>query len=147
MASPGPVGNFTKNAVSPLLLRAGRRTTLGPRWVNRGSPIFWGQPWVPAERGPTVAPKKSGTHVAEVVPGKVICCLQLSKIMEVILDHLFAEVSAGHCCRMILHHLYHCGDGVCHFFDFFRRPLENCVFLLMYVTFHMHRTVTTDMCI
>ena len=27
----------------------GRRSTLGPRWVNRGSPIFGGQPWVPAE--------------------------------------------------------------------------------------------------
>ena len=28
---------------------AGRRSTLGPRWVNRGSPIFGGQPWVPVE--------------------------------------------------------------------------------------------------
>ncbi len=27
----------------------GRRSTLGPRWVNRGSPIFGGHPWVPAE--------------------------------------------------------------------------------------------------
>ena len=26
----------------------GRRSTLGPRWVNRGSGIFGGQPWVPA---------------------------------------------------------------------------------------------------
>jgi len=36
----------------PLLsggLRRGRRSTLGPRWVNRGSPIFGGHPWVPAE--------------------------------------------------------------------------------------------------
>ena len=28
---------------------AGRRSTLGPRWVNSGSPIFGGHPWVPAE--------------------------------------------------------------------------------------------------
>ncbi len=28
---------------------SGRRSTLGPRWVNRGSPIFGGHPWVPAE--------------------------------------------------------------------------------------------------
>ncbi len=28
----------------------GRRSTLGPRWVNRGSPIFGGQPWVPAQK-------------------------------------------------------------------------------------------------
>jgi hypothetical protein len=29
--------------------REGRRSTLGPRWVNPGSPIFFGHPWVPAE--------------------------------------------------------------------------------------------------
>ena len=27
----------------------GRRSTLGPRWVIGGSPIFGGHPWVPAE--------------------------------------------------------------------------------------------------
>ena len=34
----------------------GRRSTLGPRWVNRGSPIFGGQPWVPAQKSSTVGP-------------------------------------------------------------------------------------------
>ena len=35
----------------------GRRSTLGPRWVNRGSPIFGGQPWVPAQKSSTVGPR------------------------------------------------------------------------------------------
>jgi hypothetical protein len=30
-------------------VRYGRRSTLGPRWVIGGSPIFGGHPWVPAE--------------------------------------------------------------------------------------------------
>ena len=30
-------------------LRGGRGSTLGPRWVIGGSPIFGGHPWVPAE--------------------------------------------------------------------------------------------------
>ena len=37
--------------------REGRRSTLGPRWVNRGSPIFGGQPWVPAQKSSTVGPR------------------------------------------------------------------------------------------
>ena len=28
----------------------GRRSTLGPRWVIGGSPIFGGHPWVPARK-------------------------------------------------------------------------------------------------
>jgi hypothetical protein len=32
----------------------GRRSTLGPRWVNRGSR---GQPWVPAQKSSTVGPR------------------------------------------------------------------------------------------
>jgi len=37
--------------------QSGRRSTLGPRWVNRGSPIFGGQPWVPAQKSSTVGPR------------------------------------------------------------------------------------------
>jgi hypothetical protein len=33
------------------------RPFLGPRWVNRGSPIFGGQPWVPAQKSSTVGPR------------------------------------------------------------------------------------------
>jgi hypothetical protein len=33
------------------------RSTLGPRWVNRGSPIFGGQPWVPAQKSSAVGPR------------------------------------------------------------------------------------------
>jgi hypothetical protein len=37
------------NNLPRVVQREGRRSTLGPRWVNRGSPIFGGHPWVPSE--------------------------------------------------------------------------------------------------
>jgi len=40
LATPGPL-------LTPP--PSGRRSTLGPRWVIGGSPIFGGHPWVPAE--------------------------------------------------------------------------------------------------
>ena len=40
-----------------VLILRGRRSTLGPRWVNRGSPFFGGQPWVPAQKSSTVGPR------------------------------------------------------------------------------------------
>jgi len=42
---------------SEFMAEVGRRSTLGPRWVNRGSPFFGGQPWVPAQKSSTVGPR------------------------------------------------------------------------------------------
>ena len=41
--------------------KVGRRSTLGPRLVNCGSPIFGGQPWVPAQKSSTVGPRHQFT--------------------------------------------------------------------------------------
>ena len=41
--------NMSTYLVSLAPRTSGRRSTLGPRWVIGGSPIFGGHSWVPAE--------------------------------------------------------------------------------------------------
>ena len=73
-STPTSVLGFAANVVGPR--SSGRRSTLGPRWVNRGSPFFGGQPWVPAQKSSTVGPQIPADipcHYS-VVQGSTINC-------------------------------------------------------------------------